>query len=148
MRFEKLSYFEKKSFLERVYKKLNKELFNGELPNVDVIIENLDDNMDGCFTANNSFYDKDRISISIQFVERLEKLRTQKEQIFQIVCLLTHEMCHVYCSYNHLDDSNHSSVWQEVANTHGLEVCYENGVCINETARLALVIVSTRISIK
>lgn len=128
MRFEQLDFHDKIKLLQRIHRKINKELFGSSLQNIYLDIENLNkydgqELIDGAFLT----FPHKKISLSHEFVERIEKLKTQKEQVIHLFALILHESVHQYCYENGIDDKNHGGQWTEEAARHGLISIYENG---------------------
>lgn len=137
MRFENLSYDNKIKFLQRMHRKLNKYLFNGELSEVFIDISNINKNYDenekafaiyhsrGYFQARD-LYDKSVILLSLEALEKIEKYKTQDKQKEFIAYLIGHEMIHQYCDENGIDDWNHSKEWQIEAHKRGILDTYDD----------------------
>lgn len=140
MRFENLEWGKRIRFLQRLHKKLNKELFNGCLNDILIDIQNLNkfDEWDDCYaqyrTGNKEFLEffPPRILFSLEFLDRLELFKTQKEQVMFLSQIMLHEMIHQYCHENGIVDDNHSEAWQEEAAKHGLHSVYCNGELCEE----------------
>lgn len=133
MRFENLEFREQICFLRRLHKQLNKDLFDGQLKQISIDIENLN----GHRTKEKAFAEyltetvpgiiPRKISFDHDFIDYISQLKTQKEQGRLITQVLLHEMIHQYCAENGINDENHSDAWQQAAAEHGLHSIYKNG---------------------
>lgn len=137
MRFENLSEDQRYRFLQRLHKKLNKEVFNGDLEEIIVDVRDITKNRDiklfACYSRDpQQYYQRYGIFFSFEFVDRIKLLKTQKEQALYIVQTLLHEMIHQYCHENGIDDTDHSDEWQRVAAEHQLHSIYHNGEMVEE----------------
>ena len=128
-----LDHTKKIKILNRVYTRLNYSLFGGELLPVRIDIQNvstLENELYGVYRHDPTFGNS--ILLSYEFEDDIEKLTTQKKQVYFIVLVMLHEMIHQICDQHGLDDSNHSEAWQEQALSHGLYSLYEDGEMIEE----------------
>lgn len=157
MRFENLSYSEKRAFLQRLHKRLNRQLFYGQLKPIDIIVENLSgpNGEKVCFAVYKKTFQYERgelqqsakISISYEGEDLIAKQHTQKDQAYIVTMLLLHEMIHQYCAENGIDEGNHNENWQRAAADHGLHSVYKNGVIQEEDLQLITLIVISSLRI-
>jgi hypothetical protein len=148
MRIENLTRKQQIAFLEWLYRKLNKELFDNRLDG-SMVIEIPDDinwgNALADFGAHNTFgvdittgeewveLGEVNIRFSQAYLHSMHKMKTQTEQIREIVTTMLHEMIHAYCYEYCIDDENHNAAWQKAAAEHGLRSYYDsNGKRIRE----------------
>ena len=140
MRFELLSYSGKMEVLKRMHRHINKHFFNNSLRDIPLDIENIskEEALNGRFRAcNTPGFPPEKISISIEFVEDIAQLKTQKEQVLLLGRVLLHEAIHQYCYENGIEDKNHAGHWTKEAERHGLTSIYENGEPVEEHLNLA-----------
>ena len=142
MRFETLDYESTRNTLRRLHKRLNKNLFGGELHEVRLCVENLD-NPFSCNTPYPAFarfrsrdlMGNESISFDHSFADFLEGLETQREQVYMLTLVMLHEMIHQYCYENGIDDSGHGGEWSRIAEAHGLHSIFQNGEPVEEELR-------------
>lgn len=129
MRYEQLNHIERISFFTRLYKRLNKRLFNNELQPVLIDIRNINKDNTSCYGmyCKGDTLQEERILFSYELEDALEKCNTQREQAYIITLVLLHEMIHQYCAAKGIDDKNHSLQWQQAAEKHGLHSIYREG---------------------
>lgn len=132
MRFESMEFNNKISFLHRIHRMLNREIFNNELKDVLIDIRNLnkDPNKERCVAmyCKAESYQPERILFDYRFEDNyIASSRTQKEQAVLITQIMLHEMIHQYCAQKGIDDTAHSEAWQQKAEEHGLHSTYKDG---------------------
>ena len=145
MRFENLGYHREQAFFQRLHRKLNKELFDGKLSDLEIDIRNINGYRDEDAFA---CYHHHSILFSHEFFEYVVKQETQKKQAECIVQVLVHEMIHQYCHENGIDDSNHSEEWQRAAEEHGLHSVYHDGVMVEERGKTILALIAADVRIR
>ena len=131
MNYVALDDDKKTLMLLRLYKRLNKRLYNNSLTLPEIQIADVlytREKFSTCWAGfkqhTNSFaFSRD---IEKDFIEYRLSIEDQK----RFLCaMMLHEMAHQYCFANKIDDSYHCQEWQDVANSHGLELKYTDGVC-------------------
>ena len=126
MRFETLTGEKQIAFLQRLHKTINRKIFKGELA-----------------PLQNTPKD-----INPDFITRLGKLDTQKEQAKALVRAMLHEMVHQYCAKNDIDDRNHSEQWQRAAADHWLHSVYSQGQPVEEWINTPAVNIANSLRLK
>ena len=138
MRFETLDWEKQCKVLNKLHTLLNRNVFGGELNEIPVSIENLNNGLYqtpdcyGVFFNNDPATKSERIILSLEFMDRIIRCRTQKEQRYCLVMVLLHEMIHQYCYEKGIDDRNHNNAWINEAKDHWLVSDYKDGEIISE----------------
>jgi len=126
VRYEQMTEDQQEKMLARLYKRLNKTLFDGKLEARPIwIVEEIDWVSDGEAWAAFSA-EKQRFFFSSVINEDIKRLK-KKDQIFFLSCLMVHEMVHQYCWFESIDDSGHNEVFRKVAEDHGLKFEFVDG---------------------
>lgn len=114
--------------LYRVFDLLNEKLFNNKLENSVLLIQSRRKNILGTCSVNRIWANKNskkakshyEITISAENLDR---------PIDEIVATLLHEMVHLHCSLNDINDTSnnhvyHNKRYKEEAEKHGLNITY------------------------
>lgn len=140
MRYEQLTHAGKMKTLKRMHRFINKHFFNNSLRVIPLDIENLskEEDLHGRFSVCDlPGFPPEKISISYELEEDIEKVKTQKGQVLFLGTVLLHETIHQYLYENGIEDKNHAGQWEEAAKEHGLISIYEDGTPIEEHLTLA-----------
>ena len=142
MRIEQLQYRERTDFFSRLHNFLNRKLFNSELKDIFIDVQNL--NKDECdYNEENeeialgvfsieSITQREVIAFSHEFMDSIGRLENESEQLEEVSVVLLHEMIHQYCYENGIDDSGHNDNFQGIAFQHGLDSMYVDGIKVYE----------------
>lgn len=134
MRLERLLYniVAAQAFFQRVHKKLNQALFDGQLKDVFIDVQNIntidhEGELYACYCRYPSpiltpLGMKNRaILFGHEFVKDVSRLQTEEEQFKFFLQVLLHEMIHQYCDENGIEEGDHNENWREAAWTHELD---------------------------
>ena len=120
MRYEKMTEEQQEAMLARLYRRLNKRLFNNELNPLPIwVVDKIDWTDDGEAWAAFSA-EKQRFYFSSILNDDLSTMK-KDDQLWFLASLLTHEMTHQYCWENGIDDSNHNAAFWEELEKRGLK---------------------------
>lgn len=129
MRFENLLFPNNIRVLKRLHKRLNKELFDGQLNDtIKIDICNLHNGLFKTsekavagFCVPNEII-QESILFDNQFIDDIAAYPTQKLQAIALTHMMLHEMIHQYCYETGIDDHHHGEAWQQAAEEHGLHI--------------------------
>lgn len=115
------------AFLEQAFATLNKRYFDGALPKVIITIQSAPGSY-GHFTTYDAWKDSDKpykeINISAETLNR---------PISNTIATLLHEMVHLYCHINGIQDTSrngryHNSKFKDEAEKRGLQIDYDKTI--------------------
>ena len=136
MRFEQMGFDDQVKRLRQIQVRLNNTMYSGELMLIPVDIVNLNADAWAGYKKPCDLVPYGKIMIDHNYiVEVVATAKTIREQKYLLALMILHEMAHQYCYEHWLDDNNHGTEWQKVANEHGLDVHYDNGKLIHEDLR-------------
>lgn len=133
MRYETMELHQKKAFLQRLHRRLNRDLFNGELKRIKITTYVY--THDNCLAFHRKEYCGEPPEIVFnmpEFEKLMRDCATQHEQGFCIVGVLLHEMIHQYCDERGINDRGHNDNFQKAAEEHGLHSEYRDGERVDE----------------
>lgn len=134
MRFENLLFPDNIRVLQRLHKRLNKELFDGQLNTIKIDICNIhngyykvSEKAAAVFCAPKEIIQpneiiQERILFDNQFIDDIAAYPTQNLQTLELTHMMLHEMIHQYCYETGIDDHHHGEAWQQAAEEHGLHI--------------------------
>lgn len=137
MRYEDMNATEQKTFLQRLHRRLNRELFNCELRNIKISSHIIlsSECLARYIHGNEKIGEEERMEFASNWIDPIMKgTPTQKEQMVFITTVLLHEMVHQYCALKGIDDSNHNENFKKAAKEHGIIIYIRKGGVLMERA--------------
>lgn len=118
MRFEDFVREDQLRILDKLHRRLNRKLFNGELSQIDIRIEHTEDTW---ANYRRELGGDQWIVVSEELIDLvLANRERQLDQVYVLSLVLLHEMIHQYCYEQGLEDEDHEGDWLREALAHGL----------------------------
>lgn len=111
--------------LEKMYREINKDFFENELPMPIITVQSKPGTFGHC-TINKVWKRKEEYTYELNIAAEV-----LESPIEEIIDTIIHEMCHMYCRIHDIKETSrgtayHNRKFKEVAEAHGL-TCYNTG---------------------